>query len=469
MLGRLGLGGASLLIGVLQAAAGTLTWGANGHPFTAYPGIDYGRQLDYLADLGMTSYRVNVSETAQIPALRQLAEEGRRRGIDILPVLTPKDADLDGDGPETLYATARQFVVDVATPLKDAIRVWELGNELEIYAILQPCETRDDGSRYPCEWGPAGGVGRDEYYTPRWRKVSAVLKGLSDGLASVDPDLKAAMGTAGWGHLGAFERMKEDGIDWDITVWHMYGADPEWAFQALKAYGRPIWVTEFNHPAGSQNGEAEQAEGLTRWMKRLADLADLYDVEAAHVYQLLDEPYWEPSHEAHMGLVRVARAGSGWALRAPKPAYEAVREAIRGPRPSAVARRSCDLARAATADRTPQATVESAYCVVLGRTPDPAGAKGWVDRLRSGEIDIPTLVLAMMASREFHDVHFPDGMSDDAYVRFMFRLLLGRDVDGHGLASYVAELKSDRINRDHLVQGIVLSDEFRKRFPALTD
>ena len=111
---------------------------------------------------------------------------------------------------------------------------------------------RDDGVQYNCAWGPAGGVGPLEYYGPRWRKVSAVLKGLSDGTTAVDPAIRKAMGTAGWGHLGAFARMQQDGIRWDISVWHMYGSDPEWAFKTLAGFKRPIWVTEFNHPgAGS--------------------------------------------------------------------------------------------------------------------------------------------------------------------------------------------------------------------------
>ena len=127
------------------------------------------------------------------------------------------------------------------------VRVWELGNELENYAIIRPCEMRMDGTKYPCEWGPAEGSGPLHYYGPRWEKVSAALKGMSDGMIAVDPTIRKAMGTAGWGHTGAFELMQRDGIQWDISVWHLYGDDPEWAFKVLKGYGHPIWVTEFNN------------------------------------------------------------------------------------------------------------------------------------------------------------------------------------------------------------------------------
>src|SRR5262249_44160474 len=146
-----------------------------------------------------------------------------------------------------------------------------------------------------------------EYYGPRWRKVSAVLKGLSDATTAVDPAIRKAMGTAGWGHLGAFTRMEQDGIRWDISVWHMYGEDPEWAFKKLAGFKRPIWVTEFNHPLGGQRSVAAQADGLVRAMIRLRQLQHAYSVEAAHVYELLDETYWAPSNEASMGLVALVK------------------------------------------------------------------------------------------------------------------------------------------------------------------
>ena len=231
--------------------AGDLMWGANGHPLVSYPGTTYEQQLDYLKELGMTSYRVDISSLDQADRLARLVRLAKARGIVILPVITPA-LDLDKLGADELYAKAHALATALVGRFKGDIRVWALGNELENYAIIKACEMRDDGVQYNCAWGPAGGVGPLEYYGPRWRKVSAVLKGLSDGTTAVDPAIRKAMGTAGWGHLGAFARMEQDGIRWDISVWHMYGSDPEWAFKTLAGFKRPIWVTEFNHPGGGQ-------------------------------------------------------------------------------------------------------------------------------------------------------------------------------------------------------------------------
>jgi hypothetical protein len=278
---------ASLLAAASTPASADLLWGVNGHPIVSYPGIPIEKQLDFIRDLGLKSYRVNVSADDEADSLARLVDAAKTRGIEILPVMTPS-LDLDKENPDQLYGQARKLAVSFGTRFKNDIRVWELGNELENYAIIKPCEKRDDGSQYPCAWGPAGGTGALDYYGPRWVKVSAVLKGLSDGMTAVDPGIRKALGTAGWGHIGAFARMKQDGIAWDISVWHMYGEDPEWAFREIAGYGKPIWVTEFNNPYGSQRSERQQADGLKQTMTRLRELQGKYKVEAAHIYELLD-------------------------------------------------------------------------------------------------------------------------------------------------------------------------------------
>lgn len=305
-----------------------MLWGVNGHPVTAYSGISIPDQLDLVKQLGLTSYRVDIPDIAAADRLEELVTEGRKRGITILPVITPR-VDLAALSEDQLYNHARALALALGLRFKDEIRVFELGNEMENFAIIQPCEQRDDGTQYPCEWGPAGGVTALEYYGPRWAKVSAVLRGLSDGMVDADPTIRKAMGTAGWGHTGAFERMRADGITWDISVWHMYGGDSEWAFKLLAAYDRPIWITEFNHPGGSQKDAQEQAEGLAHWMKWLDEMRARYPIEAAHIYELLDETYWQPSFEAYMGLVELKGSHEeGWRLGGPKPAFEVVRRFI---------------------------------------------------------------------------------------------------------------------------------------------
>lgn len=315
-------------------AAADLMWGINGHPLTSYPGITQRQQLELVRELGTRSYRVDVVRTEQIPRLAALTEEARSLGLTVLPILIPP-VDLDSDSEDTLYRKAFSFAHAVGSALSGQIPVWELGNEMENYAIIKSCEKRDDGTIYPCEWGPAGGTGRLDYYEPRLAKVIAVLKGLSDGTRSADPGAKHAIGSAGWGHTGVYGRYRDAGLDWDITVWHMYDHDPEWAFKIISEIGKPIWVTEFNNGLGSQkDGEDGQAQGIAKTMKILQTLSKKYNIGAAYIYELSDETYWSPSYEAFMGLVKLDKAAhGGWQLGRRKAAFETVKSLIESSKP----------------------------------------------------------------------------------------------------------------------------------------
>ena len=81
---------AALALLVLAAGrAAALTWGVNGHPINSYPGVSFAEQLDFLKELGATSYRVDISSAEAGDSLAALVREGKARGITILPVITP--------------------------------------------------------------------------------------------------------------------------------------------------------------------------------------------------------------------------------------------------------------------------------------------------------------------------------------------------------------------------------------------
>ena len=467
----------AVFAGRVQAAAPAQTdivWGVNGHPLISYPGVSIEAQLDAVRDLGMRSYRVDITDTTYISGLRDVVREASKRGITVLPVVTPQ-FDLAKESTESLEKMAYGLAFALVSSFKGQIPVWELGNEMENYAIIQPCEMQDDGKQYNCSYGPAGGVGSLEYFGPRWAKVSAVLKGLSRGAHDADPSVRRALGTAGWGHLGAFERMKADGIAWDISVWHMYGEDPEWAFKELVKYGKPIWVTEFNHPEGSTKSAEAQAQGLTRAISQLSDLQGTYNIEAAHVYELLDEPYWK-DYEAHMGLIELKPAGERkWALGAPKPAYAAIKAVLNSGDaipPAAIAtdevavRRRCELQRAEPGATLPAPTVITyAFCLALGREPDGAGLASWSADLTKGK-PIEKIVVDMLQSDELSRLYDLPRLSTRAYVALMHRLLLDADPVEPQLKSMADALDGGQ-PRAAFLATLVGSKDFKARHPAL--
>ena len=453
-----------LACGSSPTIAADFHWGVNGHPFNAYPGVSYERQLDYIKDLGLKSYRVDIAGAEAAPALAKLVAEAKTRGISILPVITP-GLDLDKETAKSLYGKSYDLAFTLVARFKADIRVWELGNEMENYAIIRPCERRDDGTQYPCEWGPAGGVSMLDYYGPRWAKVSAVLKGLSDGAVAADPTVRKAMGTAGWGHTGAFLRMLADGIRWDISVWHHYEGDPEWAFRFLAKFSRPIWITEFNYAGGSQRGDQQQADGLIAFMNRVLQLRDAYNIEAAHIYELMDQPYWAPSYEATMGLVRIEKNAEGaWTPGDVKPAYLAIKRLIAGG-----VDRNCDLDASSqkVSNATPQVSyVSYVYCLVLGREPSDKDRSN-DDAARKQGLAILQMVIDLVNSDEMNKKYSLSQINNDEFVRLMYRLLLGREPDGHSHSLYASRLDKSELTRTDLINEIVRSVEFQDRHPIL--
>jgi Domain of unknown function (DUF4214)/Glycosyl hydrolase catalytic core len=451
---------------IAPAAKAEIIWGVNGHPLMSYPGISFEAQLDYVRELGMKSYRVNVSELSQIEPLRRLGGAAAMRGITILPVLTP-GLDLDHATPEALQHKAYDFSFALVSSLKGQMPVWELGNELENYAIVKPCEMLDNGTQYNCSWGPAGGNSALDYFGPRWSKVSAVLKGLSEGTHAADPNARRAMGSAGWGHVGMFERLKADGIDWDISVWHMYGEDPEWAFKLLSQYGKPIWVTEFNNPSGSEQGEEGQAQGLRRAMARLSELRARYHVEAAQIYELLDEAYWGEGYEAHMGLVSLERTeAGGWRAAKRKQAFEAVKEQIQESGGHAISpARNCSLYDLSASASAARSVVSYAYCLVLDRAPDGGGLQSYALRLES-EMTVRQLLLELLNSDEFVRLHKAGDLSDTDYAALLYRVLLNREPRNAELKG-LPPANSSPSWRVQLQSELLISPEFRSVHPDM--
>ena len=123
---------------VASAAKAEFIWGINGHPLNAYSGVSAEEQLDYVKDLGLTSYRVNISETGQIDELRRVVDLAKERGLTILPVITPP-FDLSAETPADLEKKSYDLAMTIVSAFKDEIAVWELGNEMENFAIIKPC------------------------------------------------------------------------------------------------------------------------------------------------------------------------------------------------------------------------------------------------------------------------------------------------------------------------------------------
>ena len=135
--GSLGLCLALLLTG----PSGAMQWGVNGHPFTAYPGVDYGEQIALVAGMGATSYRVNVSHADQAPYLARLVEAAKAQGVVILPVLTP-GVDLEGEDPDTTYEPTKEWVSLPLGPTMGASQLLDSDGAVRILGAEQTAEIK---------------------------------------------------------------------------------------------------------------------------------------------------------------------------------------------------------------------------------------------------------------------------------------------------------------------------------------
>jgi hypothetical protein len=166
------------------------------------------------------------------------------------------------------------------------IRVWELGNEYEIYALTGGTCSADDGSTI-CQYNLA------TYDIER-----GLLRGLLDGIHSVNPSALGMVDAGGWCHYAFQKQLLLDGVKFDLTGWHWYSnmgnitnahcsAGPTNVLGILNSWGKAIWLTEFNSNQSSLS--SVQGAWLIPTMSQWSSLASTYNITAAFVYQLLDQ------------------------------------------------------------------------------------------------------------------------------------------------------------------------------------
>ncbi|WP_346697713.1 leucine-rich repeat protein [Catenibacillus scindens] len=101
------------------------------------------------------------------------------------------------------------------------------------------------------------------------------------------------------------------------------------------------------------------------------------------------------------------------------------------------------------------AFVTRLYENILQRTPDNAGLNAWVDVLSSGKESGAKVAQGFVDSTEFKSRN----MSDEEYIKIMYRTFLGREYDQGGLNAWMSVLDSG-LSRMHVFKGFAESNEF---------
>jgi hypothetical protein len=92
---------------------------------------------------------------------------------------------------------------------------------------------------------------------------------------------------------------------------------------------------------------------------------------------------------------------------------------------------------------------------ILDRDPDPSGASHWYGRIRSRDLDVEGVALALATSSE---AWRKAGSTNEGYVDWAYEHLLGRPADPSGAAYWTARL-DDGDARSILVRGLLRSNQ----------
>ncbi|MCQ2533170.1 MAG: DUF4214 domain-containing protein [Clostridia bacterium] len=99
--------------------------------------------------------------------------------------------------------------------------------------------------------------------------------------------------------------------------------------------------------------------------------------------------------------------------------------------------------------------VTRCYKIALGREPDETGLQGWTDQLLSGDACGVSVAYGFVYSPEFQSA----GYDNSTYVEKMYNMLLGRESDSAGKASWVEKLDNGE-NKETIFYGFANSQEF---------
>ncbi|RYD35090.1 MAG: hypothetical protein EOP87_07970 [Verrucomicrobiaceae bacterium] len=193
-----GLALLSLIPSVLQAEP--VQWGINGHPLTqeSYWHVPLDDQLDLVKESGAKWYRISfgfAAFRANAARFDELLAKAERRGLKLLPVLMPPSLKPE-ETLEQVREESAAFGKEMAGRYKGRITHWELGNELDHFALIKKGETTPSGKQWIWDGAPEGSS-PDDYETGRYERCREFFKSIHHAIKQADPSALTMVDTAG--------------------------------------------------------------------------------------------------------------------------------------------------------------------------------------------------------------------------------------------------------------------------------
>jgi len=272
---------AALLAGCAPIAANAqsapLVWGVNIHK--SYANLSQTGVLALAASLGLRNIRVDIYDggAATISYLTGLLAAAAPLCIGVMPVLLPNAAASNTEANAYNWGYAQARLLATAFPQMP----WEAGNELDQYCGI-PGNTGESMSHFD---------------VAKYKCCRGAIKGMYAGFKSKSSQ-PVGVGMAGRS-FGFLDLLKRDGVQWDITTWHIYintgtsaanvATGAQGYLTRLAAYGKPISINEFNQQDGHLSTQSPRT--LLDMMAAIQSLAASKNVISAYIYELLDEPH----------------------------------------------------------------------------------------------------------------------------------------------------------------------------------
>ena len=317
-----GWGGDDLEVGTKGFAIGF-----NGHIFTQAGdrNIPWDEQIDLLKKAHAAVYRFDLSPHIDMDRVDNLVELLRKNQIAPLPILLPPGDRDKSITPEVGEKLAYDYALSFARRFKGRVLYWELGNEMDDFSILKHGDILPNGKAYA--YGTASGWGKADFDEKRYQLALGTLRGLSRGIRAGDPAARLIVDSSGWVHVGFFDRLLQDKLDYDIVAWHWYsdygnirnaGGRP--LFDHIVSYHKPIWITEGGYRPKKNDPDVDKHQA-DYMQAALDDFSGLYPLLQVYcIYSLFDTP----TDGGPYGFVNLEKTDNGWMVGKTKPAFDVV-------------------------------------------------------------------------------------------------------------------------------------------------
>ena len=309
--------------------SGEFIWGVQGGAYALNKKVDTyhpdyaSEQIEVAKDLGVKVIRANleIAKTEQPFSITPQEKDNddyinqvTANNLDVLLVLDPDvpatigKADPEKEGYKLAsYAAARY---------KDKVKYYQIVNEVS-GTIVKPADYQ--GQTF-------AGENNIEYSVERYNATMGWIKGMSRGIRENDPEAKIVL-SGHWILYDVFNRLIEDGADFDILGWAWYSPDGvdvtkrEYnngqymnLAQKLSEIKKDVWIIESNRAGGSYNAktklpdkkaEGEQADFFEKILK---NVYESNYISGFFAFTLFDNPVAEQlgnPQDAHLGLAEV--------------------------------------------------------------------------------------------------------------------------------------------------------------------